>query len=380
MSTANFPWPGLACAALALLAIPAIAQDDSGGNSSARTAYESKVLVSNGSMPANVTDADLINGWGVAFNPTAFAWVNAEGTGKALLFDGNGQPQSLVVTIPGVGGAPSNPTGIVFSGGMDFPVSNGTTEGPARFLFATEQGTIAGWSPDVNATNAITVVDNSGQGASYTGLALSGDGTTHLIYACNFPKARIDVFDATFKSVDVPGGFNDPELPENYAPFGIQAIGGDIYVSYAKQEEAGSGEEEQGAGLGVVNVFDPQGNLIRRIAAHGQLNAPWGIALAPASFGSFGGALLIGNLGDGRINGYDARTGRFLGNLRGANNQPIEVDGLWGIQFGNGVENQPTNSLFWAAGPNDETNGAYGVIDVVTSESTPPPNPPPSTP
>ncbi|WP_206606445.1 TIGR03118 family protein [Steroidobacter cummioxidans] len=265
MSTAKLPWSGLACAVLTLLTIPAIAQDDSGGNSN--STYQSKVLVSNGGMSANFTDSNLINGWGVAFNPTAYVWVNAEGTGKALLFDGNGEPQDLVVTIPGVGGAPSNPTGIVFSAGMDFVVNSGTTNGPARFLFATGQGTIAGWAPNVNATNAITVVDNSGQKAAYTGLTLSGDGTTHLLYAANFSQARIDVFDGTFKSVDVPGGFNDPKLPENYAPFGIQAIGGDIYVTYAKQEEAGSAEEVHGAGLGIVNVFDPQGNLIRRIAS-----------------------------------------------------------------------------------------------------------------
>lgn len=366
MSTAKFiPWSSFACAAAVLLAQPAIAHDnDSDGNGRARSVYESKVLVSNGGMPANFTDANLINGWGVAFNPAGFVWVSAEGTGKAVLYDGNGQPQSLVVTVPGPGGAAGGPTGIVFSGGTDFVVSNGTTTGPARFLFATEQGTIAGWAPNVNAADALTAVDHSKQGAVYTGLALSGNGTTHLLYACNFSKAHIDVFDGTFKSVDVSGKFADPKLPSTYAPFGIQAIGGDIYVTYAKQEEPGSDEEEAGAGLGLVNVFDPQGHLIRRIASHGPLNAPWGIALAPASFGAFGGALLIGNLGDGAINAFGPRSGKFLGQLRGANNRPIHVDGLWGIQFGNGILGQPTSSLFWAAGPNDETDGAYGVINV----------------
>jgi uncharacterized protein (TIGR03118 family) len=370
MSTAKLSsWSSFACATFTLLALPAFAHDDdSGGNGRARSVYESKVLVSNGGMSANFTDENLINGWGVAFNPTGFVWVNAEGTGKAVLYDGNGQPQSLVVTVPGPGGAAGNPTGIVFSGGMDFVVTNGTTTGPARFIFATGQGTIAGWAPNVNATNALEAVDNSKQDAAYTGLALSGNGTTHLLYACNFSKARIDVFDGTFKSVTVPGGFKDPKLPSLYAPFGIQAIGGDIYVTYAKQEEAGSDEEEHGAGLGVVDVFDPQGHLIRRIATHGPLNSPWGIALAPASFGDFGGALLIGNLGDGAINAYGARSGRFLGQLRGANNRPIHVDGLWGMQFGNGILGQPTNSLFWAAGPNDETDGAYGVINVATGK------------
>jgi uncharacterized protein (TIGR03118 family) len=370
MSTASLiARSGLACAAFTLTTLPAIAHDDdSNGNGRARSVYESKVLVSNGGLPANFTDENLINGWGVAFNPTGFVWVSSEDAGKSVLYDGNGQPQSLVVTVPGPGGAEGNPTGIVFSAGTDFVVSNGTTMGPARFIFATEQGTIAGWAPNVNATNALEAVDNSKQGAVYTGLALSGNGTTHLLYACNFSKARIDVFDGTFKSVDVPGDFDDPNLPSSYAPFGIQAIGGDIYVTYAKQEQPGSDEEEAGAGLGIVDVFDPQGHLIRRIASHGPLNAPWGIALAPASFGDFGGALLVGNLGDGTINAYGPRSGKFLGRLRGANNRPIHVEGLWGIQFGNGILGQPTNSLFWAAGPNDETDGAYGVINLADGD------------
>lgn len=368
MSTAKLiSWSSFACAALTLLSMPAIAHDDdSDGNGRERSVYESKVLVSNGGMSASFTDENLINGWGVAFNPTGFVWVSSQGTGKAVLYDGNGQPQSLVVTVPGPGGSAGSPTGIVFSAGSDFVVTNGTTTGPARFLFATEQGTIAGWAPNVNATNALTAVDNSKQEAVYTGLALSGNGTTHLLYACNFRKAHIDVFDGTFKSVTVPGGFADPGLPGIYAPFGIQSIGGDIYVTYAKQEAAGSDEEEAGAGLGFVNVFDPEGHLLRRIASHGPLNAPWGIALAPASFGALGGALLIGNLGDGTISAFGPRSGKFLGKLRGANNRAIHVDGLWGIQFGNGILGQPTNALFWAAGPNDETDGAYGVINVAS--------------
>jgi uncharacterized protein (TIGR03118 family) len=373
MSTRNFPWSGVACAALTLLTIPAFAQDNSDPNSNAPNAYQSKVLVSNAGMSATFTDPNLINGWGVAFNPTGPVWVNANGTGKALLFDGTGQPQSLVVTIPGPGGAASSPTGIVFAGGMDFVLTSGNTNGPARFLFATQQGTIAGWGPNVDATNAVTMVDNSASKASYTGLTLGGNGTTHLLYAANFSQARVDVFDGTFKSVNVPGGFKDPNLPANFAPFGIQAINGDIYVTYAKQAEPGGSDEAHGAGLGVVNVFDPQGNLIRRIAAQGPLNAPWGMALAPASFGAFGGALLVGNLGDGKINAFDPRTGTLIGTLNGSNNQPLVVDGLWGLQFGNGIDNQPTNSLFWAAGPNDEKNGAFGVITVATSSSTPTP-------
>ncbi len=351
-----------ASAALSLITSVAVAHDDQ------QPSYSSKVLVSNGVLPANFTDPNLINGWGVAFNPTGFVWVSSEDAGKSVLYDGTGQPQALVVTVPGPGGAEGHPTGIVFSGGTDFLVSNGTLSGPARFIFATEDGTIDGWATDVDITNAQLAVDNSGDDAVYTGLALSGDGVTHLLYACNFNHARIDVFDGAFTPVQVAGGFVDKDLPAAYAPFGIQAIGGDIYVTYAKQEEPGSDEEAQGPGLGFVNVFDPQGNLIRRIASRGALNAPWGLALAPASFGKFGGALLVGNLGDGSINAFGPRAGTFLGALRDANHNPIHIDGLWGMQFGNGILSQKTNALYWAAGPNDEVDGAYGVVEVVSDQ------------
>jgi uncharacterized protein (TIGR03118 family) len=173
------------------------------------------------------------------------------------------------------------------------------------------------------------------------------------------------VFDGTFKRVTVPGPFRDPRLPAHYAPFGIQAIGGDIYVTYAKQDESGD-EEVRGQGLGFVDVFDPDGRLLRRVASRGALNAPWGLALAPTSFGKFGGALLVGNFGDGTINAYGPLTGRWLGSLRDSSNKRIRVDGLWGIQFGNGILGQKTNQLFYAAGPNDEEDGVYGVITAVT--------------
>jgi uncharacterized protein (TIGR03118 family) len=254
----------------------------------------------------------------------------------------------------------------VYSGGMDFVVTKGGVSGPARFIFATEQGNLAGWAPNVDATHAVFVpkgatdTDESG----YTGLALSGNGTTHLLYAANFPRARIDVFDGTFKRVSVPGGFRDRHVPASYSPFGIQAINGDLYVTFAKRDANGE-DEVQGAGLGFVDVFDPDGRLLRRIATHGVLNAPWGLALAPASFGEFGGALLVGNLGDGAINAFGPLTGKFLGSLRGRDNKRLHIDGLWGIQFGNGVFGQKTNALYYAAGPNDEEDGAYGVIEAV---------------
>lgn len=360
-------WMVLACA-LPLLSPVAAQENEQGdfaGNSARqRQAYDNHVLVSNGAVAADFNDPNLVNGWGVAFNPTAFVWVAAADSGKAVLYDGVGQPQSLVVTVPGPNGEPGNPTGIVFSGGTDFVVTNGSAVGPARFIFATENGTIAGWAPNVNVTNAFTVVNSSALGASYKGLALGGNGTTHLLYATDFHNARIDVFDGNFKPVQVPGGFVDRRLPRGFAPFGIQAINGDLYVTYGKQDKDAA-EEVKGQGLGIVNVFDPEGNLVRRLVTRGELNAPWGLALAPASFGEFGGALLVGNFGDGHINAYGPRSGRFLGTLRGIDHKRLQVDGLWGMQFGNGILQQPSNALFYAAGPADETGGAYGMITAV---------------
>jgi len=333
--------------------------------------YTNKRLVSNGAFPANFTDPHLKNAWGVAFNPQGFVWVADADGNVSTLYDGTGQPSPqpvpLVVAVPGPDGTPGNPTGIVFSGGNDFAVTKGGVTGFARFIFATEQGNLAGWAPNVDATHAIFVPKDPAdtEEASYKGLALSGNGTTHLLYAANVLQARIAVFDGAIKRVTVPARFRDPRLPAHYAPFGIQAINGDIYVTYAKQDESGD-EEVQGQGLGFVDVFDPDGRLLRRVASRGALNAPWGLALAPASFGKFGGALLVGNFGDGTINAYGPRTGTWLGSLRDASGKRIRVDGLWGMQFGNGILSQKTNQLFYASGPNDEEDGVYGVITAVT--------------
>jgi uncharacterized protein (TIGR03118 family) len=332
---------------------------------SAGSAYEVRTLVSDGSVPADVTDPNLVNGWGVAFNPNAVVWVANEGSGKATLYNGAGQVQTLVVTIPAANGEEhGTPTGIVFSSSNDFPVTKGTVSGPSRFIFATTGGLIAGWAPNVDTANALLAIDNSASGAVYTGLATGGNGTVHTLYAADFAHARVDVFDGQFNPIQAAGGFVDKRLPKGYSPFGIQAINGDIYVTYAKQSEDDPAEEVHGAGLGIVNVFDPNGVLIRRVATRGVLNAPWGLALAPASFGRFGGALLVGNLGDGAINAYGPVTGTFLGTLRDSRGKRILIDGLWGIQFGNGLLGQETNALFFAAGPDDEEHGAYGVIRV----------------
>jgi uncharacterized protein (TIGR03118 family) len=216
--------------------------------------------------------------------------------------------------------------------------------------------------------NARIAVDNSAQGAVYKGLAIAGTGTTFQLYATDFRNRRIDVFDAEFKKVkEKPGAFEDPHLPADYAPFGIQNIDGDLYVTYAKQDAARH-DDVPGAGAGYVEVYDTSGKWIRCFAERGALDAPWGVALAPTSFGRFGGALLIGNFGDGIINAFEPLSGRHLGSLDDKEGKAIVLKGLWGIAFGNGVDGQPANALFYAAGPGDETHGGYGVLKSVPVE------------
>jgi uncharacterized protein (TIGR03118 family) len=332
--------------------------------------YHQENLVSDVPGMANKLDAHLVNPWGVAFNPfnPGFVWVADNGTGLSTLYDGDGNPQSLVVAIPSLPPSPEHglPTGIVFSGSSDFTFTNPAATPPppaqpARFIFATQDGLLAAWSPVIDLTHALIVA--TVPDASYFGLALAADSTGNFLYAANFRSGKIDKFDKNFQLVPQTG-FVDPSLPADFAPFNIQNILGDLYVAYAKREILPSGEAEEvpGPGLGFVNVFDARGNLIRRVASRGKLNAPWGLAMAPASFGKHAGQLLVGNFGDGTINAYDASTGAFKGKLRGTNNKPLQNDGLWGMAFGNGLVNQPTGTLFFAAGIQDEEHGLYGAI------------------
>jgi uncharacterized protein (TIGR03118 family) len=331
--------------------------------------YQRRNLTSNTpALRAEQLDPNVVNAWGLAFNPYAFAWVANNGTGVATLFDGNGRPQTLVVTIPGANGGSGNPTGTVFYGGTGFVVKKGNASGPSRFLFASEDGGIAGWSPMADATHAIRVIDNSASHAIYKGIAISGNGRGNLLYATDFHNGKIDVYNTNFQRVTLPGRpFEDMNIPSGYGPFGIQAINGNLFVTYARQDQARE-DDVKGAGLGFVDVFAPDGRLLRRFASQGALNAPWGIALAPEGFGRFSNRLLVGNFGDGAINAYDIATGRWLGQLKGSNQKPIRIDGLWGLAFGNGVDQQQVNTLYFTAGPNDEANGLYGRIDVMAGD------------
>lgn len=356
--TAPFPTgPALRRLALAgLLAAPALA---------AQAAYVETDLVSNVPGRAAQLDPDLVNPWGLSASPTSPWWVSDNGTGLSTLYNGSGVKQGLVVTIPPSPGSPpgsqSTPTGQVFNPTTDFQITPNT---PARFLFATEDGTIAGWNPGTG-TVAPLKVDNSASGAVYKGLALGSTGSGNLLYAANFTGGKIDVFDAAFTPTTPGGGFLDPNLPAGYVPFNIQNLGGQLYVTYALRQP-GADDETAGPGLGIVDVFDTDGSLIRRLATGGTLNAPWGLALAPAGFGEFAGALLVGNFGDGLINAFDAATGAFLGQIADATGTPIAIDGLWGLAFGNGGNAGSPNELFFTAGLDDEANGLFGKLSAVS--------------
>lgn len=301
---------------------------------------------------ARYLDPNLTNPWGIAESGGSPFWIADNQTGLSTLYNTQGTPLSLVVTIPppSGGAAPSAPTGIVFNG-------DPSAFGGARFIFSTEDGTIAAWS---GGTSAALQVDNSLLGDVYKGLAGGLVGTDSFLYATDFTSGAIDVFDSTFVPVTLSGAFADPNLPAGYAPFGIRNIGGNLYVTYAVR----NGEDDlPGPGLGIVDVFDTGGNLLQRlINPGGALNAPWGLTLAPAGFAQFGGALLVGNFGDGTINAFDPVTGALLGTLTDIHGNPIVNEGLWALQFGNGGPGGLPNVLYLTAGLNDEENGLFAQI------------------
>lgn len=323
--------------------------------------FSTTALVSDVALSAYSTtnrDTHLVNAWGIAFNPQGFVWVADNGTDSSTLYDGNGVPQSLVVSTP------PSPTGIVFNGSStDFMLTSGGKSGASPFVFATESGMLAAWSPAVDSAAALTVYDGSAAGKVYKGLAIGRSGGANFLYATDFHNGAVDMFNGSFQLNPASGTFHDPALPAGYAPFGIQALGNLIYVSYAMQDAAAH-DEVDGAGLGLIDVYDTAGTFIKELVTGGALNAPWGMAMAPSSgFGAFNGALLVGNLGDGKINAYDPNSGAMLGTLAGGSGVALVIDGLWGIAFGNGLNSQPTTTLFFAAGPNSESHGVYGRID-----------------
>jgi len=328
--------------------------------------YAQHNLVSDGAVPEGLVDPNLVNAWGLASSPTSPWWISDNGTGRSTLYSVGTGSIPLIVTVPGAMGKQSAPTGLVFNGGTGFVVNNGAGTSPARFIFASEDGTISGF----RGVPVVLAVNNSASGAVYKGLAIASTATGDFIYATNFHAGAVDVFDSKFKPVHTPGAFTDRTLPEGYAPFGIQNLGGAIYVTYALQN-ADKHDDVPGEGHGFVDAFDTAGNLVRRVASKGRLNSPWGLALAPADFGFFSGDLLVANFGDGHINAFDPE--RLRGNggyqqrgmFHSADGPPLAIDGLWAIAFGSGAPNNgPTNTLFFTAGPFDEGHGLFGSLVV----------------
>jgi uncharacterized protein (TIGR03118 family) len=310
------------------------------------------------------TDPNLINPWGISFSATSPLWVSDQGTGVSTLYNGAGGAVPLVVTIPTNGpNPPQGPTGQVFNTTTSFKLTNGNSN-PATFLFDTLAGTIDGWN---GGTTAVQQLANAG--ASYTGLALGTSATGDTLYAANFGQAKIDAISASFADEILAGSFTDPNLPAGYSPYNIQNIGGSLYVEYAFVDPV-THRASVGAGLGLVDIFDGNGNFVKRlINPGGALTAPWGITLAPTLFPVFGGDLLVGNFGDGTIHAFDPTTGALLGSLTNAANNPIANPGLWGIGFRTAAGFDP-NALYFVAGIDGEKDGLFGAISLAPEPGT----------
>ncbi len=346
---------GIASAGLLALSSPLQAQQ--------AQHYKQTNLVSNIPGMAAVTDSNLVNPWGLSRSSGSPWWVSDNGTGVTTLYTGTGTAIPLVVTIP-PGDSSSqtgNPTGQIFNGSQDFQLAPGK---PAIFLFVTEDGTVSGWNPGVNATSAVIKVNTKGASV-FKGLAVatindSKLGPTNFLYAADFLKGHVNVYDTNFHRISMKdGAFADQGLPHGFAPFNIQNIGGNLYVSFAKQD---GHDEVDGPGLGYVDVFSPTGRLLNHLQWGKWFNAPWGMAQAPTDFGAYSHDILVGQFGSGQILVFDPITGHFKDTLRDANNAPITIDGLWGIAFGSGGTSGSATNLFFTAGLNDEADGLFGTI------------------
>lgn len=322
-------------------------------------AFRQKNLVSDLPGLAAHTDSHLVNPWGISSGPTSPFWVSDADAGVSTLYNSSGNPIPLVVAIPNPAGGAASPTGQVFNSGTGF---NGD-----RFIFATEQGSIAGWRGPLGTT-AETLHDQTGSGASYKGIAIGDVGGNTYLYAADFGRGIIDVVPSTGAPA-LPGTFTDPGLPAGYSPFNVQNVGDSLYVTYAKVEEGGD-EEEAGAGLGFVDKYDLNGNFLMRVASNGVLNAPWAVTMAPDTFGQFGGKLLVGNFGDGTINAFDPTSGDLLGSLKDEHGNPLVIEGLWGLKFGNGGAGGKLGTLYFAAGIDEEAHGLFGSLAPVPEAST----------
>ncbi len=315
-------------------------------SSLASAQYAATKLVSSTGKKA---DKQLINPWGLAYAPGGAFWLGDEGSGLSTLYDGKGDKQSMVVTVPsGSGKGLGSPTGVVYNSSSEFQIDHWTS----AFLFATLDGTISGWS-HFDPSNALIGVNNSASGALYTGLAITSHASGNMIYAADFAKNKVDVYNGTFKFVM---SFTDTKLPAGFAPFGIQDIGGQLYVAFAAQN---------GTAGGYIDIFEENGTFVKTLIKGKPLNQPWGFAVAPSNFGALSGTLLISNnTNSGTINGFNLTTGALVGTITNAEDKPIHINQLWGIEFGGGsTANGNTNQLYYTAGPDNNVDGIFGVIN-----------------
>ena len=319
--------------------------------------YRQTNLVSDIPGFAQLQDPFLINPWGLAMSATSPFWVTNQTSATATLYGGDvsGSPffkNALNVTIPG-----GLPTGSVFSGSStDFIITSGGGTGPARFIFASITGNIVAWR-----AGTVASIQRSNPGHVYTGLAIGNNGVSNFLYAADFANKKIDVYNNTFTLTTLAGTFTDPTIPVDFAPHNIQNLGGTLYVAYARIDPA-TGRDLPGPGNGFISKFDTNGNFLGRLVSNGPLNSPWGLTVAPAGFGAFPGALLVGNFGDGRINAFNQTTGTFLGTLNDELGSPIIIPGLWAITFGNGVGGGDTSALYFSAGYDSERHGLFGSL------------------
>ena len=331
-------------------------------------AFTETDLVSDGSVPAGTIDLISDQPLGISFDEEGPFWVSDNGTGLTTVYYGAGTLQTvaghtaIAIAKPPGQSDPATPTGQVYNeGDKGFEISQGSNTASSVFLFATEDGTISGWNPTVNSGSSVLAVDKSkgGEGAVYKGLALAekpnGD---QLLFAADFRGGKVDVFNENFHHVK---SFTDPNIPDGYAPFNVQELHGHIYVTYAKQDADGE-DDVRGHGHGFVDEFHLHGHLIDRVASHGVLNSPWGLAIAPSGFGKFSGQLLVGNFGNGKINVFDRQTDQFLGHLKDHHGDPISIDELRAIVPGNDHPNVDPHKLYFTAGIGEEEHGLFGSI------------------
>jgi uncharacterized protein (TIGR03118 family) len=326
----------------------------------AETFFTQTNLVSDGSVAAKVIDPNLINPWGLAESPTTPFWVADNGTGLATIYKvtgGNVAKNTLEVTIP-PGMGTGAPTGQVFNGGGGFTLKSG---GSAAFLFDSEAGIISGWN---GGTSAQIAVNNSASGAVYKGLAIDNAGGS--LFAANFHSGQVEMYNSSFGLVK---SFTDSTVLPGYAPFDVAVANGKLYVTFALQNAA-KHDDVSGPGHGFVDVFSLQGVFEKRLISQGDLNSPWGLSVAPSSFGTFAGDLLVGNFGDGTIGAYNPVTGAFIDQLEGANGNPITITDLWALSIGNGVMGGSVNNLYFTAGLTNEAHGLFGSLTAIPEPST----------